>query len=258
MTKRNFKSQEGVTLLLAVLIMSGIALITVTISFFVIQELKGARASILTEPAITAAETAGEQSVFEIKRGTFTTDCNSASYTQMNGVSGGTTNTRIKRCIAFTPAVFELISPSTPLEFYLYDPADVNGNLCMEASSCTGAQLFDAIVINHLIGSYNVNVNMVTLDGIPVANTTVSPGSTISIPIPLDISGSTDERLKIKLTPTGIPSTVQVSTTGLYNGLPDFRTVDAEGCVGVTNIANCNSNPEIFKRRLNITVPAPF
>jgi hypothetical protein len=251
--------QDGVTLLLAVLITSGIFIITLTIAVFVTQEIRASRASVLTEPAIIAAETAGESGIYRIKRGgvSSVTNCSASTpYTQVGGATGGTTNTRVRSCLDFVPATFELKETDSPLEFYLYDPTDVNGNFCMEASACAGDQLYQTVVIRHLTGTSNVYVNAITLDGATVGTQLVSPGTTYSMNIPRDIAGSTDERVKFTMVSTLGTATVQVSTTGTYTGLPDYRTIDAQGCVANVNITNCDGSQETYKRRLNITVPA--
>lgn len=253
--------QDGITILFSILIMSTIAVISFAVASFVVIEVRGSRASTLTEPAIVAAETAGEQSIFLIKRGTFTTDCSSASYTQTSGTTGGSTNTRIKKCLTSVPATFQFTN-ADPLVVYIYDPNDVNGNTCMEQSTpCnssgvgTGSQLFSSVIVRYLTGDFNIDVDMVTLDGIVVTNSTLTPTSTGTYPIALDIPSASDERLRLTLTPTSGSSTVEISTTGVYNGLPDYQTVDLEGCVSLVNITNCESSNETHKRRLNITLP---
>lgn len=251
--------QDGVTLLLAVMIMSGVLVISVTVAFFVVQEVKNARSSVLTEPAIIAAETAGEQGIYRIKRDAFNVNCATAQYTDIDGLTtAGTSPVRTKTCVAFVPAVFELSSNDpAPLEFYLYDPTNVNGNLCMEASSCAGAQLYQTLIIKHLVGNSNVYVNIVTLDGASVATQLISPSSTNTFNIPRDILSSNDERLKVTVLPTFGNATLEVSTTGVYTGLPDYRTIDAQGCSSRTEVSNCETGPETYNRRINITVPAP-
>jgi uncharacterized protein (UPF0333 family) len=255
-------AQSGVTLLISVMVMAGVLIISITVAFFVVQEIRSSRSSILTEPAIIAAESAGEQGIYGIKRGSFNADCGTAQYTQLDGSSGGNTNIRVKKCIAYIPAVIEL-KPTPPLEVYLYDPVNVNGNLCLEQGTCntatgvgTGAQLYSAFNIKHLQGG-SVRVTIVTLDGVPLYNDTIAPESNTSIPIPANILDSSDERLKITLRPTTTAATVELSTNGELLGLPDYRTIDAEGCRSNTNITNCETGSETFNRRINITLPSP-
>jgi hypothetical protein len=254
-------SQSGITLLLTVILISAIAIISVTVAFFVVQEIRNARSSKLTEPAIIAAETAGEQGVYMIKRGAFNTACNVATYTQLSGAAGGTTNTRIKKCIG-TEAVTFQVSAAEPKTVYLYDPANINGNTCMEQDlPCNangqgaGARLFEDVTITHETGSFNLNIEIVTLDGLPYVSDIISPGGEETYDIAGNIVGSNDERLAITLAPTSGTVTVTVRTSGIYDGLPAYQTVDAEGCVGVTTISDCNSSLETYKRRINVTVP---
>lgn len=251
------------TLLLSVMIMSAVLIITVTVAFFVVQEIKNSRSSVLTEPAIIAAETGGEQGIYRIKRSVYNPECASTAYTGLDG-SAGASDVRTKTCVTYGKAVFELSSnDATPLEFYLYDPNNVNGNLCMEADDpvgnppCDGAQLYTALVIKHLLGNSNVYVNIVTLDGASVATQVITAGSNNTFPIPANILSSDDERLKVTVLPTFGNATLEISTTGVYGGLPDYRTIDAQGCVGKNNITDCETDPETYNRRINITVPAP-
>src|SRR6185503_11801329 len=65
---RNSHGQAGVTLLIAILILSGLALISSAIAVFTIQEVRSSRATLATEPAIVAAEGAGERGVYALKR----------------------------------------------------------------------------------------------------------------------------------------------------------------------------------------------
>jgi type II secretory pathway pseudopilin PulG len=259
-----FKNQDGITLLLAIMVMSGIAAITVTVAFFVMQEVRAARSSALTEPAIVAAESAGEQGIYQIKRGTFNTTCDTAVYTQIDGrTTTGSVNTRIKKCIVNKPAVID-IKPSDPFETTLYDPNNVQGNKCLEDDAVcpqsgggTGRQLYSSVVVQHLSGGFDGRLTISTFDGLTYASNVVIPrNGTATVPIDRDILNSTDERLLLTVTSPSGDITVQISTTGVYTGLPDYRTVDAEGCVGLTNITSCETTTsEVFKRRLNITLP---
>jgi hypothetical protein len=242
-------------------------IISITVAFFVVQEIRSSRSSSLTEPAIIAAESAGEQGIYGIKRGTFSVDCGAAQYTQINGSTGGSTNTRVKKCIDYVPAVIEIKPGGPPLELYLYDPNDVNGNYCLEQGTCnqstglgSGSQLYSSFDIKNLVGG-SVAVTIVTLDGAPVHNTTLSPATNLFLPIDANILNSSDERLKITLRAISTAATVEISTSsvggGVLTGLPDYRTINAQGCRANSNITDCESNPETYNRRINITVPSP-
>jgi hypothetical protein len=260
----NKNREAGVTLLLAVILVSAIALITSTIAAFVIQEIRSSRSSALTEPAIIAAESAGEQGLYEIKQGGVIQNCDSPTYTQIDGTANSSA-TRIMKCITSSPAIFQIDS-ATPLTFYLYDSANVNGNTCMESGNCDaqsgvgdGNQLYTSLKLNYLTGGNQIDVEIVTLDGISInAFPLASAGNSDTYPIPRDILGSSDERLMVTLTPSGGTSTVEVSTTrsnGTVTGIPDYETLDATGCQSLNTITDCDTDTETFKRRINITLP---
>ncbi len=272
MTPKQLKNQAGVTLLLSVMLMAGITVITTTIGFFVIQEIRTSRSATLTEPSIIAAEGAGEQSLFRVKKGTGSTStlssCSSSlAYTKQDGTSatsGAGTKTIVRKCESPSVGTFK-IKAGEPLVVFLYDINNINGNLCMESGTCpsasadsagTGSQLYSSINIRYISGGFALPVNIETLDDVslPVGGS-LSVGATGTYSIPINIIGSTDERLKIILEPSAGSATVEISTVGSAPGLPDFQTVDAEGCTAIVNISDCDQSREAYKRRINITIP---
>ncbi len=258
----NWREQSGITLLLSVLILSGIFIVVTTVSILAVQEIRASRSSSLSEPAIVAAETSGEQGIWLLKRSTFSTSCPASSATQIDGTTSTSSTTRTTKCVTYDKASFD-VQPGTPVSFFLYDPADINGNLCMNADvpvgapTCDGGKLFGNIVLRMMSGAFSANVDAVTLDGTYFNSfgLTLVPNGTLTIPIPDPIPGSADERIVVTITATS-PITVEATTSGgVITGLPDYPTIDAEGCSSTTAITNCNSTNEIFKRRVNITVP---
>jgi hypothetical protein len=261
--------EAGVAILLTVMIISGITVITTTVAFFVVQEIRANRGSGLTEPAIVAAETASEQGLYQFKRGNFNTQCDSnPAYTDLAGVAAGTSNVRVRSCLTGVPAVFQF-SNTKPLVVYLYDPDNVNGNTCMErhaTNACpadgngTGlgwSQVFSSVFITYVTGSFNINISAQTLDGAQAFSAVLAPGSAeTEYPIAVNYPVANDERLKITLTPTSGSSTVSIRTIGAFTGLPDYQTLDAEGCASFgTGISDCDDNSEVYKRRINVTLP---
>jgi hypothetical protein len=258
------RRQAGVALLLTVMIVSGITIITTTVAFFVIQEIRANRGALLTEPAIIAAETASEQGVFRVKKSNFNTLCSSnPAYTTLSG-SATASDIMIRTCLTSVPATFQIV-PGASITFYLYDPANVNGNTCLEDGACpadgngAGNQLYQSIVLEQVTGSYNVDVDVDTLDGIDYRNTTIPATGTKTATVGIDrnILGSSDERLKVTITASISGSTtVRVSTTGLLTGIPDYQTLDAEGCAAFgVDVVDCNAQAELYKRRINVTLP---
>lgn len=250
-------NQAGVTLLLSFLIMAGLMIITLTVTFFAVQELRQSRTSSLSEPSIVAAETGGEQGLWLIKRSTFADQCDDGTnYYQIDGTTSGNSKVRQSKCVSYGPATFEL-QPDEEFVFFLYDPTNINGNLCMEENppTCDGAQLYDTIFFDYIAGNFAVTVDVVTLDNVFVGSTTLSSGvASSNLLIDRDIIGSTDERLRVVMRSPD-HATVKVNPTGSIEGMPDFPTIDSIGCSAHSNIPDCEIDSEVFKRRINITVP---
>jgi hypothetical protein len=253
-------SEEGVAILLSVMIISAIAVITTYMAVFIMQEIRANRGSYLTEPAIVAAESATEQGIYVAKSGVASDVCSNTPYTGPNGATAPS-STRMRTCLNSIPATLPVVL-GNPVTFRLYDPADVNGNLCMETdATCpddgggSGDQLYSSLIVRHVSGASTVTVNIVTLDNQTVANQALAPGNTGTYNIPRNILNSTDERLKITLSVALGSATVEVSSTGVYGSMPDYRILDSVGCVSSgPAITNCDESGEIYKRRI-ITVP---
>lgn len=228
--------QAGVTLLISVLILSGVTLITLTVGFFTMQEIRSSRAVFLSEPAITAAESAAELGIFTLKRraGTLPT-CPTVTTTALQP------NVRSDSCTSYSAAVLD-VEASIPTIFYLYNPNDINGDISLINYG------YEYLRLTHQSGAYNVVATVVRLGGTVVGTATATPGQSITITIP-PVPAGTEGRMKVTLSSTG-EATVVVDTN---RGMPNFPTVDASGCSGIV-AANCNAD-EVFKRRLNIVVP---
>ncbi|MBI3952828.1 MAG: hypothetical protein HY336_02635 [Candidatus Doudnabacteria bacterium] len=229
-------SQKGVTLLIALLVMSGITLITLSVGYFAIQEIRSTRAVILTEPAIGAAETGGEQGVWAIKRSASLTDCAS-------GKTGGNlgNSSRVETCKYYGAATIGLAA-NTNYSFYLYDPNDINGDIDLSNYP------YNYLSVAHKSGGFGVTVTVARITGASVGNGSASPGSTETISIQPVASGS-EGRMKVTLFSFG-DATVEVNTN---QGIPDRPTVDSSGCSGTG--ADCSSVEDNYKRRINVTVP---
>lgn len=239
--------QEGVTLLISVLVMAGLALISLSVASFSIQELRSSRAVLVTEPAISAAETAGEQGLWAVNRGVAINPCPTATNPnppQTNQVLGN--GAFVNTCKSYQSATLDL-SANTPSVFFLYDPNDINGNVDLLTYP------YNTLTVTHKSGQLLVNVNLVRVDGTPVGSqpVVVPPGGTQVINIPAVSSGS-EGRMKVTLQSAG-NATVFVNTN---QGLPSFPTINAGGCASKTGITDCSNaaQEEIFNRRINITV----
>ncbi len=252
------KKQAGVTLIISILIMSAVALASVAVAAFALSEIRSSRAVALTEPAISASETAGEQGLWAIKRDVSLTNCNSGQTTV--SLSNGAI---VNSCKTYSKATINL-KGGVPFVFFLYDPNDPNGNLCMnqtydsgQHSGCAGAAIYTSITIVHKAGTSDVSVTTRDLNGNAFAGSdiTVTRNSTgtVTIPDPIPATPPTnDERLKVTLS-SNTDTTIELNALPL--GLPNYPTVSAGGCAAKTALSDCTSGAEIFNRRLNITVP---
>jgi hypothetical protein len=259
--KFSIREQRGVTLLLTVFILSGISLISLAVGFFALQEIRSSRAVILSEPAIGAAETGGEQGIWVLKRqlGSIPNCPDDPSDPEVQSTALSS-NSRVVVCKSFGSTRVNL-SAGVPASFYLYDPNDMNGNLCMNAiytpgqyAGCAGNQIYTSVSIIHKSGTSNVQVSVQDLEGRTFAGSsiTVAPGGSGSVAIPDPIPSSVDERLKVTLSSS---TATVVEFNALPLGLPDYPTVNSSGCASRTTISNCTGSEEIFRRKINVTVP---
>jgi len=252
--------QEGVTLLLAMLIMASIALVSLSVGAFAIQELRASRAVALTEPAISAAETAGEQSLWLTKR----FEPSDPTYQLVNCNSGVTNsalsnNTRVNACKSYNMATFKL-EAGTDFVFFLYDPNDVNGDYdlqgcltCIPPSTNPSGFPYSWLTVTNKSASYQVTatINRIDFNNTLIGSDTIGPSITKQIGISLAPAGS-ESRMMVTLNATG-DTIVEVDTD---QGMPTFPTLDVLGCSSRSPISDCN-NPaqEAYMRRINISLP---
>ena len=255
------KQQSGVTLLISILIMSGIVLISLAVAAFTIREIRNSRAVALTEPALGAAESGGEQALWELKRGNNPSalpDCPTQSGSNLT-----TNNIRTEYCLTYGAALLDL-EPGVEKQILLYDANDQNGNICMNVnytvgqhSGCSGAAIFSSISFQRISGTGAIDIAVTDL----VGNPAVSPASqstfslnndnirTVDIDDP--ISDSNDERLRIRLLSTA-PARVRVTSSPV--GLPDYPIIRSSGCSSKGAVgAGCTGN-EVFNRNLELGV----
>lgn len=228
-------SQRGVTLLFSVLVMSGVSLIALTVSYLAIQELRASRAVALSEPAIGAAETAAETGLWKLSRSSSLPDCATNPAPETFG------RTLSMKCVTYSNAVFQ-VAAGIPSTFHLYDPNNINGN------TNPG---YTFLLVTYVSGTTALTVRVERLDATEVVTTTIAAGSgpaTINLPT----NPAQDNRFKVILTSAG-NMTVDVNTN---LGMPEFPTINAEGCATAHNdTAGCLTTPEAFRRKLHISVP---
>ena len=236
--QRPNSNEAGVTLLLAVLILASLTLSALAIAGFAVQEIRASRAVALAEPAISAAETAGEQGLWAIKRNSSLINCTAGLLSQNLG-----TNTVVSSCKSYGTATFAL-QANTPFVFYLYDPNNINGDIDLSGFP------YSWLSVNHRAGGFQVAINITRITGEFVASAAVNPSANQTVNIPAVSTGS-EGRMKVVLTSTG-NATVDVNTN---QGMPDFPTVDAIGCSSRSAVNDCNANQELYSRRINVIVP---
>ncbi len=245
-------SQAGVTLLLSILIMSGLTLIALAVGTFAVQELKSSRAVIVTEPTIAAAETGGEQGVWAIKR-----ELSEASLATCPSQSTQslTSNTLVNSCRSFGEATVN-ITAGKNYTFLLYNTADINGDVDLLHCSPNGnTNCYNNITITYVSGNVQGNVSVSRINhfttGISPASATLAPGAPQVINVaPMTPGG--EGRMQVVLSAPG-NITVKITTD---RGMPTIPTVDAIACGSQFTVASCSTTgQELFTRRINVTVP---
>ena len=228
-------SQSGVTLLFSVLVMSGVSLIAMTVSYLAIQELRASRAVALSEPAIGAAETAAETGLWKMNRSSSLPDC------ATNPTPDILSKTLSMKCVTYSDAVFQ-VTPALPGSFHLYDPNNINGN------TNPG---YTFLLVSYVSGTTALTVRVERLDATEVVTTTTAAGSSPAT-INLPTNPAQDNRFKVIMTSAG-SMTVDVNTN---LGMPEFPTMNAEGCATAHNdTAGCLQTPDAFRRKLHISLP---
>lgn len=246
------REQQGVTLLLAVMILAGLTLVALAVGSFAIEELRASRAVVISEPAIAAAITGGEQGLWAIKRGAALATC-PAQTSQIL-----TNSTLANACKSYGKSTINLTG-GVAYTFLLYDPDDINGDIdLLHCSPNQSTPCYQYLSITHVSGTNNVSVDIERLPppegntaGLSPSSISVTPGSTQTINI-AQVPANDEGRMKVTLTSSS-NATVDLNTN---RGMPSFPTIDAVGCGSKTTVTSCNpNNQEIFTRRINITVP---
>lgn len=216
--------------------LSGILVISVTVGYFAIQELRASRAIIFSEPAISAAQSGAEKGIWYLNRTTEVLDCANQNTITL------TNNTTVSICKNYQNATIQL-EADTNYVFYLYNPNDINGDPDMSEFP------INYLDVSQVSGAYAVNVDIIRVTGESVRSTSVNPGSQIRIDNLYPGSGL-EARMKVTLFAPA-DGTVKLNTN---QGMPDFPVIDSSGCYGV-GIGNCSTASEAYRRKINVTVP---
>jgi Tfp pilus assembly protein PilX len=155
-TRRGNSSEAGVTLLLSVLILSGMVLVAVAVSGFTIQEIKSSRAVAVSEPAIIAAETGAEDALWSIKTN------GSSSVPNCSGVPSSknlaSSNSLAVYCKTYIGDTVDMVLGQSTI-FYLYNPDDPNGDIDLSAYPYT------QLTVTNKSAGFQVDVTVVRLSG---------------------------------------------------------------------------------------------
>jgi hypothetical protein len=224
------KGQEGVTLLLTLMIMAALSAIVFSISAIALNELHTADNELSSEPAITAAEGVAEEQLFLNERAV-NTACNTSGSEQFT--QSGVSTTYLNSF--YNNGAYNFgVSPNAEQDFYLYNPCNQGSNTAPGYTSVTlqlqnGASA-SATVSLCTWGNTNCSGNP------DITSRTLSPGGTVTFDsgvinpnnqyvIAVNYgNGSASGNFSIQTTSnnaniTGIPaSSVTIITTGSKNG----------------------------------------
>lgn len=223
------KSEEGVTLLLAILVLSAITAIVFSIAAIAINEIKTSSDLTRTEPVLSAAEAVAEDSLFKLVRGLGSVSgCISPSSTTIAGVT-------VTTCASYyldNPYSFNLAADAER-DFYLYNPTDQ-----------TQPPGYTQVSVQITSGS----TGTVYFCAASVANCIATPDATqtISVAGPTTWTSSaltTTQQYQLMIV-NGSGGISGYTVTSTPNGLP----------AGTTTIQDSGKNQGVT-RKLQITVP---
>ncbi|MEK7652213.1 MAG: hypothetical protein AAB351_03395 [Patescibacteria group bacterium] len=222
-------NQDGVTLLLAILVLSAITAIVFSIAAIAVNEIKTSSDLTRTEPVLTAAEAVAEDSLFKLVRGLGTVSgCASPSSTIIAGVT-------VTTCASYylsNPYTFSLPADGER-DFYLYNPTD--------QTQPPGYTQVSVQITSGSTGTiYFCTSNVANCISTPDATQTISTaGPTTWTSSPLTAT----QQYQLMVV-NGLGGTSSYSVTSVPNGLP----------AGTTTIQD-SGNKQGVTRKLEITVP---
>lgn len=240
--------QAGVTLLMAVIITATLSLISVTVAFLAIQNIRNSRAVLLSEPAITAAFSAGEEGVWHLKRAVTLPNCSVTTSGGSDTLGANGLWSARNFCRSNTAATINIVAGEDYV-FYLYNPDNPNGDVDLKELSPT----YQSLMVTNQTGTANVEIRTSRLDGTPVGIQPIlaAPGDTETIN---NLEGPEDIDNRMKIILRSINDAQVLVNTNI--GMPTLPTVDAVGCAqrGEGSGTSCSA-AEVFNRRIQVTVP---
>lgn len=219
----NLKEQQGVTLIISLVLLASVSFVTFAISTLILREIAGARLILQTEPAISGANSGGEIALFRLARGSGNID-SSGSLLASNA------NYQIVSDLYDDPFPFSIASGGE-LRVSLYDASDPN-NLSANFGSVT--------VTNNPSGQSNpLKLQIFSFGDLTTGLCGTTGGATIGTGQSLVCAtlNSADDRYLLILTPTGNNSASgQIQTTnnqGASRGVPSiFPELEITGTRG--------------------------
>lgn len=242
--------QAGVTLLLAVMIVSGISLISLTVAFLGIQEIRNSKSASLTGSAIGAADTGSEQGLWNAKRRNNVADCSgNVAFSDLgnNSASGV--------CKNYNAPITINLEANKEAELFLYDPNDINGDYDLRGCEFCDPPLVNSagfnitnIKVNRTSGPFQVDVNVYRINNAVAFKSGVANDNEASINF---VNKPGDEN-RMRVTFSSQSAAVIVVSTN--KGIPSMATIESTGCAAAKNIENCNED-NIVSRKLEVTLP---
>jgi hypothetical protein len=240
----HYKLQTGVTMLLAVLAMSGITLVALAVAAFAVQEIRSSRAVAATEPAYNAAYTGTEYALWALKRTGVGSvpDC----LTSITTVSFPASNSSAGYCKTYASGTYSLTA-GQPKAFFLYNPNDPSGDTDLSEFP------YEYLSVSNASNTFTVSVEITRLDGTEVGSALVppnSPGAVIEIPI-IGPGPNVEARMKVRMEALLGDAVVLVNTN---LGLPDRLALVSDGC-NTRTIDGCTSGAgELFTRKVAVII----
>lgn len=196
------KSQSGVTLIIALVMLASVTFISFSISTIIIREIGSARLVLKTEPAISGANAGGEVGLYQLLRQT-------GQITSGDTLSTSGAQFQVTTKLYDNPYPFSIPAGST-LSVALYDATNFN-NPAADYGSVT--------ITNNEAGSNPIKVQIYSFGDLvnPVCEYNLGLGQN-SVP-PCQLT-SADDRYRIVITPNGGQNAAGQITTTDNNGAP--------------------------------------
>lgn len=240
------KNQKGVTLLLSILILSGLALVAAAVTAFTVQEIRSSRATELTEPGYAAAEAGIEQGLWDYKRN----DISAIAHCNTNPpLVAYNTVSDVRYCKSFGGGSFDITS--TPIDILLYNPDDPNGDV--DLLDQNQVSYYSYVGVRNT-GNISIQAQILRFDGTLIASdSSILPGDPEERFTIAAVSPSSEGRLIVRL------STVSGATTAFVDtnqGLPDVVNITSLGCNTKSATTSCaaNTDLELFNRKIEVNL----